>query len=273
MEEFHQTPDQARQNAPANPYSAAPETPPEAPPPIPGSAYGASPSMAAGTRFSIGAVISQTFSTLMKNPVLYLVLSVIVAIPNAMAEAVSEDSGMSFVLAACSFVIAILMQGAMAYGVYRSLIGEKASVGEALSNGLSRIVPLVLTSLLVSIALGVAFLLLIIPGLILSCILAVAIPACVVERQGVMASINRSADLTKGYRWSIFGLYVLIFIALFAFAFAVVIVGGQMENSIVSLLFNIAFTAVYNVLIATLYYALRSDKEGVGVDKLARVFD
>ncbi len=42
--------------------------------------------------------------------------------------------------------------------------------------------------------------------------LYVAVPVCVIEKQGVIASLSRSRALTKGYRWQIFGLFLLVMV-------------------------------------------------------------
>jgi len=41
----------------------------------------------------------------------------------------------------------------------------------------------------------------------------VATPVCIAENEGVFGSMSRSAQLTKGHRWQIFGILVLIWIA------------------------------------------------------------
>lgn len=57
------------------------------------------------------------------------------------------------------------------------------------------------------------FMLLLIPGLILMCLWSLVVPACVLERLGPLSSLSRSARLTKGYRWPVFGLILLTVIA------------------------------------------------------------
>ncbi len=70
-----------------------------------------------------------------------------------------------------------------------------------------------LSSLLVGILVTLAAILLLVPGLIVWCVYAVAVPVCVVESLGLRASMTRSSFLTKGNRWRIFGVFALIFIA------------------------------------------------------------
>src|SRR5262247_418116 len=58
----------------------------------------------------------------------------------------------------------------------------------------------------------VGLILLMIPGLILYAMWFVAVPACVVERLGPWTSLRRSRDLTKGHRWKLCGLTLLLII-------------------------------------------------------------
>ena len=55
-------------------------------------------------------------------------------------------------------------------------------------------------------------LLLVIPALILYVMWFVAIPVCVVEQLGPFRSLGRSRQLTKGHRWKILGLLLVILI-------------------------------------------------------------
>lgn len=58
----------------------------------------------------------------------------------------------------------------------------------------------------------IGILLVIVPGFIALTIFYVAIPVMALEGSGVFASLNQSRALTKGYRWSIFGIGALIII-------------------------------------------------------------
>ena len=115
-----------------------------------------------------------------------------------------------------------------------------------------------------------------VPGLILFCMFYVAVPVCVVERPGVFASLSRSAFLTKGYRWKVFGTLIVIMIASIAVQYVarlilgsaglyVLLFGAQVLNTVVG-----AFGSVLNGVI---YYQLRVAKEGVDIETIARVFD
>lgn len=73
--------------------------------------------------------------------------------------------------------------------------------------------PLVAVSILFGIGVGIGFVLLIVPGLILLVIWSVVAPVTVLERPGVFAAFGRSRELVRGNGWNVFGVIVLVFLA------------------------------------------------------------
>ena len=59
----------------------------------------------------------------------------------------------------------------------------------------------------------VGTILLIVPGLFLATIWAVSSPAIVFERLSVGSALQRSAALTEGFRWPVFGIVIVFFLA------------------------------------------------------------
>jgi hypothetical protein len=100
----------------------------------------------------------------------------------------------------------------------------------------------------------------------------------------VFASLARSAQLTKGRRWAILGLFVLALLIGGVAAFPVAKIGGVTVAELLSpqrltlvtvigFLGSALFTAFSSVLMAVTYYWLRSEKEGLGLEDVGRVFD
>lgn len=63
---------------------------------------------------------------------------------------------------------------------------------------------------------GVAFLLTVVPCIVWVLGSLAAVPVAMHEGLGAMASIRRSRALTKGYRWPIFGLFLVLFLLVLA---------------------------------------------------------
>lgn len=118
------------------------------------------------------------------------------------------------------------------------------------------------------------FLLFVVPGVIIGCMLYVAIPACVIEKLGVTASMSRSVALTKGYRWQIFGLFLLVVVISALGAFVFTLIGGAgLVGQLLAFGWQVVSTAFGAVLSAVIYHDLRMAKEGIDLDTLASVFD
>jgi uncharacterized membrane protein len=97
----------------------------------------------------------------------------------------------------------------------------------------------------------------------------------VAERVGPIASLTRSAALTKGNRWRIFGLVVLVFLISGAIALAsrpLQIYLGTAGVIIAYLATGVA-EAFKNTLYAVQFHDLRVSREGIGTERIAAVFD
>jgi hypothetical protein len=182
-----------------------------------------------------------------------------------------------------------VLQAAVVHGSVASFNGRRASMGDCLATGLKHFVSVVLVGAIVTVAALAATLLLIVPGIIVIVMWFVAIPARVVEHASIGGSLNRSSELTRGYRWSIFGLCIVYF---FAFALILLVVSalvgvGLVVTSNEDVLSDIDGPIVFvgntistmissiflSTLVAAIYYELRQIKEGIGPEALASVFD
>ena len=235
--------------------------------------------------FTTGSVLSRTWSTLFRNPTVFFGICFIAQIPNFLLvyyfQSTSSDVKISatvVVIALISGIITMLAQGALSYAVYQTLLGKTASIGESISRCLPQLGTVLIAALFVKIGAGLGYLLFIIPGIILMCKWSVTVQACVVEKLGPKESMDRSADLTEGYRMTIFFLTAITILInqliekLAPFVFWLIFP----QKEVVILLSNIFLvipTAFNSVMVAVTYYWLREVKEGVGVDALVNVFD
>ena len=89
--------------------------------------------------------------------------------------------------------------------------------------------------------------------------------------------MKRSRQLTKGHRWKIFGLMlVLIMVSAVAgpaITAAFTAMGGSMLALIGDLLWNGVWTAFYAIAVVVAYHDLRVAKEGIDIEQIAAVFD
>jgi membrane-anchored glycerophosphoryl diester phosphodiesterase (GDPDase) len=146
------------------------------------------------------------------------------------------------------------------------------------------VLPLIGLTILVSIGIMLGFMLLIVPGIILLTMWAVAIPALVIEREGVGAAFRRSSQLTKGARWKIFALFLVLLIIYWLLSLVIGLAGLKMYSAadsaagltVGNLLGSVVLGTVFNTLWGTiqpsLYVELRQWKEGGSLENLQEVF-
>ena len=247
----------------------------------------------AGGGFRIGDVFSRGWAVLTGNLVffigvtllVYLVTILTVVVVFGLAYATGQVGSAAFGVAlfisafAVFFVIiAVNMVGeaAILYGAFQYLRGQPVRIGESLRAALSRVFPLLGLTILLGLAVSLGLILLVVPGLILITMWAVVVPICVVERLGPTASMSRSSMLTKGHRWKIFGIVVLLAL-LNGIGSNLVQLVLSPAGSVVSLIgggIATAFLTAYGhcVIIMT-YHDLRVAKEGVDTEQIASVFD
>jgi uncharacterized membrane protein len=173
-------------------------------------------------------------------------------------------------------ILHTLAQAAILYVAFQSMRGRVVGIVEALRRGLSRFGAIVGLAILVGCGIWIGLILLIVPGIMFALRWSVALPACVVEGLGPLASMKRSAQLTKGHRWKPFGIFLLLWVVS---ALAGLLIGlllrpaGVAGTQVVQALWNAAWTAFWYVTLVMIYHDLRVIKEGVDIDQIAAVFD
>lgn len=233
------------------------------------------------TEFRIGDVFGRSFELFARRFAPFFGLTVVAYLPIYALLLIPQDAalGVATALAVVAFVLSIvcptLASAAVTYGVVQELRGRPFTFSESLAVALRRFFPMIGVGLCVGILVGLATLLLIIPGMIVMCVYLVAAQACIVERTGVFASLSRSAALTKGHRWQIFGIVLVLFlvtIVVSALLGMILSASGTLTGLIGGTWQALAGT-FWAVLGGVIYFQLRSVKEGFELDQIASVFD
>jgi len=271
------------------PQEPAPSPPPPGPPPTGAPAL---PGVAPVPRvdFRVGDVLRRSFRIWFRNYVPFTALSVVLAAPFLLFSiylrrtAPGDDQTrllVSLLQMTQLTIEGFLLTGAFTYAVFRQLRGQPAGLSRCVSIAVSRLLPMLGVSLLTLLALIGGCILFCVPGLIALAALWVTVPVSVVERQGLFNTLQRSIDLTRGARFPILGLVLLIVSCLGTVSLATQIVfGGSLTDpaaeerrTIVAGLVHALLGAFYPVANAVTYHDLRVAKEGVGTDELLRVFE
>jgi hypothetical protein len=164
---------------------------------------------------------------------------------------------------------------------YDEKVGNPMRPGAYVSSAFSVVVPLVFCSILTSIVAGIGLLLLVIPGLWVLAVFCCVTPAIVIEKIG-FGSFDRSALLTKEYRWPCLGALIIVQICAYiplsvVYSFYVMGLASSAfaQGAVLILLDTIAtviFMAMTGICTALIYARLREIKEGTRVEQLAEIF-
>lgn len=180
-----------------------------------------------------------------------------------------------------------LVQGVLTQATLAESEGRKASIGECIRAALPVILPLIGLSILLALGVAVGFILLIVPGVMLYLAWSVAAPALVAERQGIRGAFRRSWELTRGSRWKIFAMILILYILYYLFSGVVSLVsiwllgarslsGFGQDLSVGFMIMNLVGGLVVNLLWgaaqASLYVELRDAKDGPSTSNLEEVF-
>jgi uncharacterized membrane protein len=255
----------------------------------------------APAEFSIGVTLGKAFTIFWNHLGAFLLIAGAASIPNlislwfqapslhnlslhmtqaesmAVLEQSKDSSPIVNLLSMVGNIFSIFAQATIFITAFGFLTGSAKGITSAARAGISRFWPLVGLGILVALGVLLAAILLVVPGIILSIIWSVAFPACVVERLGPIRSLGRSAALTKGNRWKLFGLFLLIVfgavvIALVA-AGGLFAAGGGVAFGVGLYALQVIYLALAATISVTIYHDLRIAKEGIGTDRMGAVFE
>jgi hypothetical protein len=262
------------------------------------------------SRFDYGRVISRTMSAIGADLGVYALLTVILlGIPSAVIggaayglyaggyftpSAMQGPGAMILLTLPVLYVIVLAaffgLQAAVIHGTIAHLNGRRPTLGECLASAWRHWFIMLLIGIVTGLGEMAGLLLFIVPGVLMMLAWSVAIPVRIAERKGVFASISRSADLTRGRRGSLLGLYVIYIIANDIIQQIIQSIVGVVTNSAMpaagadpfavlwptmgaSLFMTFILSMFSAAGIASVYFELRSIREGVSPADLAAVFD
>ncbi len=235
----------------------------------------------------LGWAVSTSFKIFFANFVPFLSLGLVVFLPFTLTQwwvATATEPNMtpgkalliSLVPLFVQTILQFLMAGAVSHGTYRQLRKEPASIGDSISVGFRCLGSVIATGLLVGARVVLFTLLLIVPGIMEMCKLYVAMPATVMEKIGAGDACARSATLTSGQRWTIFG--IVFILGVIGGLISWVVTSYSLEvslwaNLLVTWITTAVFSGVGAVAASVVYFQLRRSKEGADLQSLAAIFD
>jgi hypothetical protein len=168
--------------------------------------------------------------------------------------------GLALVLSLLFLVLSLLYQGFVVELVAQARSGAQgASTGDLVRAVTPAIGPLLAITLLFAIGVILGFVLIIVPGLVLLTFWSVVVPVEVLERRGVFGSFGRSRQLVRGNGWNVFGVIVIVYVAVLAISLLAGIVSaplGHVGRDIVQWAVNVAVAPVLALSASVLYFEL-----------------
>jgi MFS family permease len=251
-------------------------------------------------QMSIGRVFERAFATIAHNPLVVLAIAIVLggipsAIVNYLSQAVrggmlasgSDRAAMwgamlfSWIV---SIVIGAIVQGAMTRATVAEGENQRAGFAECLAAGARVFLPLIGVALIFGFVIFLGFIFLIVPGIIVMVMWSVAAPAVVVERDGVFRALSRSQELTRGFRWKIFGLF-LVLLVIYVLLFSVLGVVGLSSmraaaatgafstvNFVASVITSVLVHLLWGTIQPSLYVELRRANNGDSIESLEQIF-
>jgi len=211
----------------------------------------------------------------------------------------------AFLFLFVAIVFSMLSQAIILHMAFQNMRNLSANILDSLKLGLRRFFPVLLLGIcigilmiLVAIALGLAVgLTALISGNTISSVLAaiaaallglavaailytmwfVAVAACVVDRRWPFSALRRSAQLTKGFRWRIFGLLLLLLVTSIIASLVIRLLLSPLGGIPLTFFAGLAWAAIwgafYAIVVAVSYHDLCVAKEGMDIELIASVFD
>jgi hypothetical protein len=268
--------------------------------------------------FRVGHVFSLAWSVFSGNYVKFAIMAGISFLPLLLVQQTLNPANLvaktslAVIAGLLAIVLFLCCQAVLLHAAFQYMSGKPANLAESIKVGLRRFFPIIGIGLIafavalvyllgvgaIVAALGrsllspgfivLVALIGIIPGVMLVLMWLVAVPACVVERLGPIRSLARSQILTKGHRWKLFGLQLLLLVIALVVGIIVGIVLGlgtaavtvgvgaavaATLNLILNLVWNASWTAYQMIVLVVAYHDLRVAKEGVSTDQIAAVFE
>lgn len=264
------------------------------------------PPAALAPRFSIGRTLSLSFAALWRNLWRMSAVALSVTALHIAIEFYAPAASIGLPGIGVALLVFAVVTAPLVVAVLQHLHGGRPTFAGILHGGLRRIVrvfigtaillfvAIVPSSGLVTLAalLGLPEILLAVPiGVATIYVLAilamwfVVVPVLVAEQVGILSSFRRSRHLTRGHRWAVLALALVLSVMVVALAMIAttvrlsLVVNAPMQMMLypwlsLTLVPFSAFASLMTAIIpAVTYHLLQAEKEGGGSDVLARIFD
>ena len=236
---------------------------------------------------SMGEILDASFALLRHHAGVFFGIALVCqGVPTALSLFVQFGGGPAryFWLTALGQILSmigyLLVTGASIRVVSQGYLGQDPGMAEALNFAFGKLGRTLSAGLSDGILAFLATLLLIIPGIVVACGLAVAVQAAVLEPLSSGSDgVGRSWKLTKGFKGKAFGLYAIVIVLFFLFIFGFGVVAAiaaalfrpLIVPAVVGMGLVFLFLYPFTSCVFTLfYYDLRVRKEAFDLELLSQ---
>lgn len=249
-------------------------------------------------KIDIGRVLQRAFEAIWHNALAYVALAFLLAglpyfalyyfgisaftlLPDGRFELAEGMDVLTLLGAGSGLLLLVMFAGNLLYAaLVRSIIldlsGRPADIKGSMAAAASLALPMLGLAIFVGVGVTIGFVALVVPGIIFYLMWIVAVPVLVEERRGIFGSMERSAELTRGSRWRIFGIYLVVaFLSGAVSNIAAEIAARASDPFWLVVAYGVAATiggVLAAAFVSSLYVELRTVKEGATTDSLAEVF-
>lgn len=244
----------------------------------------ADPAAAGRPPFTVGVVLSLTFSTLLPNLVPFLVLATLVESPviaiyltyaRDFADPGRVWSAWPLVAMFLSMILHQIVTAAVTFGVFEHLSDRRPSWGRCIVNGLRKTPAAIVTGICVGILVSVGMIFCFAPGFYFMVVFAVAVPVTILEGKLPFPAMRRSKALTVGHGWPILAalLIVVFSLVLVNMAGSLVLISVPLARAAWLSVYQVVGTMLQATLMCVIYYRLRLAEEDLDLAEIAKVFE
>jgi hypothetical protein len=242
-------------------------------------------------QYSFGETIGKGFNLYFNNFIAIVLVSLLCQIPTVfiakLSNSVTSFADLSEIGGYLARLMGIMVLTIIAQGFLSAFIIhwvsqrflEDSSTGgnNNITSLFPRIIPVIGLSIVVGLAVAFSTIALIVPGIIVALGFGVATEVMVIEKRKILESMDRSWNLTKGRKGSLF------LIMLVAMLITVCINQGllallrltPLNAELISYLdyaISAVTTPIQSCIMVVVYFNLRIEKEGFNIEHLARQF-
>jgi hypothetical protein len=223
------------------------------------------------TQIDVGAIIRRTFQIYVDQASVLMPAAAVVFLISGVLSVllIAASPALGLVALIVSVVASTLFTGMVVELVADVQDGRRdATPGQLLSAASPVLGKLIFVGIVAGVGIAIGFVLLIVPGLILLTIWAVAAPVVVLERPDGLGALGRSRDLVRGNGWKVFAVILLLVILVGLVSVAIEAIAssaGEAVGLVARVIVGILTQPISSLAAAVLYFELRGAPANVGL--------